>query len=282
MEIIDGKLVASKVKENVKKSVQKLNNNNIKCKLVVVLVGEDFGSLKYVSHKEKACLNVGIESETIKLPNDIEENSLIQIVRELNADVTVNGILVQLPLPKHINVYNIINEIDPIKDVDGFHPINVGKLNIGDKSLESCTPKGVMKLLNYYNIELSGANCVVIGRSNIVGKPMASMLLKEDATVTVCHAKTKDLTLYTRTADIIICAVGKANLIKGDMIKENSILIDVGISRDENNKLSGDIEFDSCKQKAKYISPVPGGVGPMTIAMLLENVVSATKKQNMV
>ncbi|HCC08310.1 MAG TPA: bifunctional methylenetetrahydrofolate dehydrogenase/methenyltetrahydrofolate cyclohydrolase FolD [Clostridiales bacterium] len=277
MILIDGKLLASEIKEKLKVEVSELKQKNIHPKLAVILVGDDFASKKYVNNKKIACEYVGIEQELIELGSDIIEEELIKVIEKLNNDESVHGILVQLPLPKHIDSYKIISIINPNKDVDGFHPENVGKLSIGCEGLISCTPNGIMRLLEKYNIDVWGKNCVVIGKSNIVGKPITMLLLKENATVTVCHIETRDISSITRQADVIIVAAGKLGLITSDMIKPGVVIIDVGINRNEDNEICGDVDFDGCKNKASYLTPVPGGVGPMTIAMLMENCVKVAK-----
>lgn len=275
--IIDGKKISNEIKDELKEEIIRLNKEGIKVKLVVVLVGDNSASEVYVRNKQKACEYVGIESETYNLPESTSQSELLELVNKLNNDKEVSGILVQLPLPKHIDEDFIIKTISPLKDVDGFHPENVGKLSIGQKGYVSCTPSGVIELLKRYNIDIEGQNCVIIGRSNIVGKPMAMLLLRENATVTICHSKTKDLKEFTQKADILIAAIGRAKFITADYVKEDAILIDVGMNRDEEGKLCGDVDFEDVKDKVKAITPVPGGVGPMTIAALLRNVVDSVK-----
>lgn len=273
--IIDGKKVSNEIKEELKEKVTKFKNEGKEITLAVVLVGNDPASKIYVKNKQKACEYVGINSKTYKLAETTSEEELLQLIKELNDNQGINGILVQLPLPSHINEELVINNISPLKDVDGFHPVNVGKLSIGQDGFVSCTPAGIIQLLKRYNIEIEGKNCVVIGRSNIVGKPMAMLLLRENATVTVCHSRTKNLKEITKQGDILVAAIGKANFIDKDHIKEGAVIIDVGMNRDDNNKLCGDVDFDAVKDHVKAITPVPGGVGPMTIAMLLYNCVKS-------
>ncbi len=277
--LIDGKKVSQDVKDELKEKVSKLKKEGIEISLVVILVGSDPASQVYVRNKEIACEYVGINSRTYNLPETTSQKELLELVEELNKDDKVNGILIQLPLPEHIDEDLVIKTISPLKDVDGFHPENVGKLSIGQAGFVSCTPAGIIKLLQYYNIEIEGKNCVVVGRSNIVGKPMAMLLLRENGTVTICHSKTKDMKSITKQADILIAAIGKTKFINKDYLKEGSIVIDVGMNRDENGKLCGDVDFDNVKDHVKAITPVPGGVGPMTIAMLLENCVESVKIQ---
>ncbi len=271
MTLIDGKLVAGKVKEKIKAQIsQDIASGNKAPGLAVILVGENPASQVYVRNKIKDCEETGIRSIPHILPETTSEGELIALIESLNADSSVNGILVQLPLPKGIDERKVIETIDPKKDVDAFHPANVGRITLGLEGFAPCTPAGVMRLLEEYNIEISGKNCVVIGRSNIVGKPMALLLLAKSGTVTVCHSRTQNLADYTKNADILVVAVGKANMVTADMIKENAVVIDVGMNR-VDGKLCGDVDFEGCKEKASYITPVPGGVGPMTRAMLLEN-----------
>ncbi len=275
MIILDGKKLADKIRNELKAEVKMFDHVG----LAVILVGDDDASRLYVSMKKKACEEAGIESFEIKLPSTVTEHELIAEVEKLNINNKVDGILVQLPLPKHINTAKIISVIDPKKDVDGFHHVNIGSLVAGmeDNCFVSCTPLGVIKLLEEYNIDPKGKNSVVVGASNIVGKPMASLLLNRNSTVDICHIYTQDLKSHTINADIIIVAVGKANLITADMIKNDAIVIDVGINKLPNGKIVGDVDFDEVSTKASYITPVPGGVGPMTIAMLLSNTVKSAK-----
>ena len=277
INIIDGKNTAKKIRENLKKEISLLKKQP---KLVVILIGNNSASEIYVKNKEKYANEVGIISEVIKLPNTTTENKVLSIIKKLNKNKKVNGILVQLPLPKQINEFNVINAISPDKDVDGFTIYNKGLLSLDKPNLVPCTPLGIIELLKQYKVKIEGKKAVVIGRSNIVGKPMAQLLLKENATVTICHSKTKNLKDITNTADILISAVGKPNLITKNHIKENAIVIDVAMNRDtKNNRWIGDVKFDEVSKKAKLITPVPGGVGPMTIAMLLQNTLKAYKNQ---
>ncbi len=273
--LIDGKKVSATLKDELKEQVAKLKEEGVTIALAVIHVGEDKASSVYVGNKKKACAYIGIESLSYHLPETVTEKELLDLIQTLNEDKAVNGILVQLPLPKHINEDKVIKAIDPKKDVDGFHPQSVGALSIGQKGFVSCTPAGIIELLKRYDIEISGKECVVIGRSNIVGKPMALLLLRENGTVTVCHSRTKDLREVTKRADILIVAIGKPKFIDDSYVKDGAVVIDVGIHRNENNKLCGDVDFDSVKEKTSYITPVPGGVGPMTIAMLMNNCVQA-------
>lgn len=271
MQIIDGKLVSSYYKENLKALI---SSKRYKITLAVILVGDNPASRVYVRNKTNECREVGIETKDFFLPSDISEDSLLEIIDSLNRDDEVDGILVQLPLPKHINEYNVLNAISPLKDVDGFHPENVGKLVIGKPFVEPCTPKGIIRLLEFYNIPIEGKRAVVLGRSNIVGKPMSLMLLHRNATVSICHSKTQNIQDITKEADILIVAIGKPKFVKANMVKKGAVVIDVGINRVEvggNSKLVGDVDFDEVKEVCSYITPVPGGVGPMTRAMLLEN-----------
>ncbi|MBU0981163.1 bifunctional 5,10-methylene-tetrahydrofolate dehydrogenase/5,10-methylene-tetrahydrofolate cyclohydrolase [Patescibacteria group bacterium] len=281
VQILDGLKVSESVLEQVKKDVVELEVEGIMPKLVVVVVGEDPGSQVYVGHKEKACKNVGILFEKRAFDASISQEDLIKVVEELNEDKSVHGFIVQLPLPKHISVPLINKAIDPRKDVDGFTAYNLGKMFISQEfeDMAPCTPKGIIKILDYYNVDVSGMDAVVVGRSNIVGKPIASMLLNRGATVAVCHSKTKNLTVYTKWADLLVVAAGVPNLINEDMVKEGSVIIDVGMNRLENGKLCGDVNFDTVKDKVAAITPVPGGVGPMTVACLMESVAVAARKQ---
>ncbi len=279
--VIDGKAVSAKMREEIAAEVKEFEEKYGKTpSLTVIIVGEDPASQVYVRNKEKACAQAGIKSEIIRLPEDVTEEELLSKIDALNADAEVNGILVQLPLPKHINEKNIICRIDPKKDVDAFGYENVGRIMSGDYDFLPCTPAGVMELLHRYGISPAGKECVVLGRSNIVGKPMAMLLMHENGTVTVCHSKTADLAAHTRRADILVSAIGKAKFVKADMIKEGAVVIDVGINRGEDGKLCGDVDFEQCFDKVSAITPVPGGVGPMTVTMLLKNTLTAAKKQN--
>ena len=273
--IIDGKRISQEIKDELKDKVEALKAVGKKAALAVVQVGNDPASCVYVNNKKKACAYIGIESLSYELQEETTEEELLELIKRLNEDEKVHGILVQLPLPKHINEDKIIQAISPKKDVDGFHPENVGKLVIGEKGFVSCTPAGVIQLLKRSNIEIAGKNCVVVGRSNIVGKPMALLMLRENATVTIAHSKTQNLKELCKTADILIVAIGKPRFITSEYIKEGAVVIDVGIHRDENNKLCGDVKYEDVVEIASAITPVPGGVGPMTIAMLMNNCVEA-------
>ena len=274
-KIIDGKSISLQVREKIKEETKLLVEKGVTPGLAVVIVGEDSASKVYVRNKIKACEEVGFYSENYALPAETSEDELLALVERLNQEAKIHGILVQLTLPQHLDANKVIAAIDPKKDVDAFHIQNVGKIMLGQYDFLPCTPAGVMKLLEYSGIEVAGKDCVVVGRSNIVGKPQAMLLLHANATVQICHSKTKDLAKKTAAADILIVAIGKAKFITADMIKEGAVVIDVGMDRDENGKLCGDVDFDSCFEKASYITPVPGGVGPMTISMLLQNTLSA-------
>ncbi len=279
-QIIDGKAVSAAVKEEVALENARLKDEHgLKVGLAVVIVGNDPASRVYVNNKKKACETVGFQSFEYALDENTTQEQLLDLVNVLNRDERVNGILVQLPLPSHIDEKAIINAISPEKDVDAFHPVNVGKIMIGEYSFLPCTPAGVMRLIQSTGVDITGKQCVVVGRSNIVGKPQAMLLLQKNGTVTICHSKTKNLKELCLTADILVVAIGRAKFITGDMIKEGAVVIDVGMDRDENGKLCGDVDFESAKEKASYITPVPGGVGPMTIAMLMKNTLTAAKKQ---
>ena len=274
--IIDGNKIAQDIRNEVRQGVLELKaSRGIVPGLAVILVGDDPASQVYVGRKAKACAEVGFLSREYKLPADTEEKKLLKIIKKLNKDELVHGILVQLPLPKHISTENIIAAINPDKDVDGFHPYNVGGLVTGTPLFVPCTPRGIMELISRSGIDLTGKEAVVVGRSNIVGKPMAFLLLAQNATVTMCHSRTKDLPSVTRRADVLIAAIGKPRMIKADMVKEGAVIIDVGVNRLENGKLAGDVDFDEVAPRASYITPVPGGVGPMTIAMLMKNTLDA-------
>lgn len=279
-KIIDGKAISAAIREEIKIEVTSLGKIGIVPGLAVIIVGNDPASEVYVKNKGKACGEVGIYSEIIALPEQTSESELLARIDELNARNDINGILVQLPLPRHISEKAVTERIKSEKDVDAFSDENVGKITVGEPRFLPCTPAGVMEMLCREGIEISGKECVVVGRSNIVGKPMALLLLKENGTVTVCHSKTKDLASHTRRADILVAAIGKPKFITGDMIKQGAVVIDVGINRDENGKLCGDVDFASAEDVASAITPVPGGVGPMTITMLLKNTVTAAKIQN--
>lgn len=279
-EIISGKIVSEQVKNRVKAEAEKLKEQGVNIGLAVVIVGNDPASRVYVNSKKKACEYVGFTSYEYALDENITQQELLDLVEVLNNDKKVNGILVQLPLPKHIDENAIINAISPEKDVDAFHPFNVGKIMIGDFAFLPCTPAGVMELIDSTGVEIAGKSCVVIGRSNIVGKPMAMLLLHRSGTVTICHSKTQNLKEICKNADILVASVGKPNFVTADMVKEGAVVIDVGINRLENGKLCGDVKFDEVSEKAGWITPVPGGVGPMTIAMLMQNTLTAGKLQN--
>ncbi len=277
-KLIDGKTISKQIKDELKEEAAKLKEQGITACLAVIQVGKDPASCVYVNNKKKACAYVGIESRAYELEESVTEQELIRLVEELNADPSVNGILVQLPLPAHIDEERIIQTISPEKDVDGFHPVSVGNLWIGDKGFLSCTPAGVIQLLKRSGISIEGKNCVIIGRSNIVGKPMACLMLRENATVTVAHSRTKNLPEITRQADILIVAVGRMRMVTSEYVKEGAVVIDVGMHRDENGKLCGDVDFKDVEEKVSAITPVPGGVGPMTIAMLMNNCIEAVRK----
>lgn len=270
-KIIDGKQISLDIKNELKEKVAKYKEQGIEITLAVVKVGNDPASAVYVRNKEKACEYVGINSKTLALPEETTEEELLKVVKELNEDKNVNGILVQLPLPKHIDESKVLLTIDSTKDVDGFHPVNVGKMVIGEDTFLPCTPAGIIEMIKRTDIDIEGKECVVIGRSNIVGKPMAMLMLKENATVTIAHSRTKDLKEVTKRADIIVAAIGKAKFVTADYVKEGAVVIDVGMDRDENDKLCGDVDFESVSKVASAITPVPGGVGPMTVTMLLVN-----------
>ena len=278
--IIDGKKLAKKTRENLKIECSNLKEKNIIPKLSVIMVGEDPASKIYVKTKSKACDEIGIEYEEHILNENITQKELIELIHKLNNDDSVNGILLQSPIPRHLDIDEAFREISSEKDVDGFNPINVGKLLLNQDTFVSCTPYGIMKMFEEYNIELEGKNVVIIGRSNIVGKPLMACCLNKHATVTICHSKTKDLKEKTKNADILVAAIGKSNFVTSDMVKDNAVIIDVGINRGTDKKLTGDVDFENVKEKASYITPVPGGVGPMTVAMLMNNVIKATINQN--
>lgn len=279
-KIIDGKVVSQFVKDEVKKEVSALGEKGVSVGLAVVIVGNDPASRTYVNNKKKACEATGIISEEYALPENTTMDELLALIKELNAKKSINGILCQLPLPKHLDEKAVIENIDPIKDVDAFHAVNTGHIMIGDYSFLPCTPAGIMEMLKYYNIEIEGKECVVIGRSNIVGKPMAMLLLQKNGTVTICHSRTKNLKEVTSRADILVAAVGVPYFVTADMVKDGAVVIDVGMDRNKEGKLCGDVDFAEVEKKASYITPVPGGVGPMTIATLMKNTVTAAKLQN--
>ena len=277
--IIDGKKISENLIKELKKEISQINKKGKTPKLSVILIGDYPPSKIYVNNKEKKAKEVGIRSEVIKYPNDIEESKVLEKIKALNNDSNVNGILVQLPLPGHINKEKIINAIDPNKDVDGFHPINVGKLSSGDQSIVPCTPLGCLYLIKSVEKNLEGKHAVILGRSNLNGKPMAQLLLKENCTITILHSKSKNLDVECKRADILVAAVGVSQIVKGNWIKKDAVVIDVGINK-ENGKLLGDVDFEASKNIAKAITPVPGGVGPMTIACLLQNTLKCFKKSN--
>ena len=274
--LIDGKKLAKEIREDLKIKCEELKEKGINPRLAVVMVGDDKASQVYVSNKSKVCNEVGIEFEEHLLDSNIEQKVLIDLIQKLNNDDKVHGILLQSPIPKHLDINEAFKTISPEKDVDGFNPINVGKLCLNQDTFVSCTPYGIMKMFESYDIDLTGKNVTILGRSNIVGKPLIQCCLNKNATVTVCHSKTKELENHTKNADIIIAAIGKPNFVTAEMIKNDAIIIDVGINRGNDGKLTGDVDFDSVKDKASYITPVPGGVGPMTIAMLMNNVIKAS------
>lgn len=278
--IIDGKKVSTQVKEQVRIETEELVKKGIKPGLAVIIVGDDPASRVYVNNKKKACEKVGFLSKEFALPATTTQEELLSLVNELNEDKEINGILCQLPLPKGLDEKAVIEAISPLKDVDAFHASNVGKIMIGDYDFLPCTPAGVMEMLHSYNIPVEGKECVVIGRSNIVGKPMAMLLLHENGTVTITHSRTKNLKEVTKKADILVAAIGKPKFVTADMVKEGAVVIDVGMDRDENGKLCGDVDFENVKEKCSAITPVPGGVGPMTIAVLMKNTLKACKIQN--
>ena len=277
MTIIDGKALAQEIRNDLKLEVQELKEKGINPKLAVIMVGEDKASAVYVRNKSKACNELGIEFEEFIKGNETTQKELIDLIDELNKREDIHGILLQSPIPKNLDIREAFNRIDSKKDVDGFNPINVGKLAIGEDCFISCTPYGVIKMLEAYNIEIEGKRAVVIGRSNIVGKPVAQCLLNKNATVTICHSKTRNIAEVVREADIVIAALGKPKFVTEDMIKDGAVVIDVGINRNSEGKLEGDVDFENVSKKVSYITPVPGGVGPMTIAMLMNNVVKAAK-----
>lgn len=277
-ELIDGKVVSQHIRDEIAQGAEKLKSEKgITPGLAAVLVGDDPASEIYVRNKRKACAAVGIYSEEHKLPAETTEEELLALVDKLNNDPNIHGILVQLPLPGHINEPKVLRAVSPLKDVDGFHPYNVGLLIEGNPRFISCTPHGIIKMLDYYNIDIEGKQAVIVGRSNIVGKPVSMLLLHRHATVTICHSRTKPLDEVTRRADILVAAIGRANFITADMVKEGAVVIDVGINRNDEGKLTGDVDYENIKDKASYITPVPGGVGPMTIAMLLWNTLESAK-----
>ena len=278
--IIDGKALAKKIRANLKIKCDELKQGGIDPKLAVIMVGDNPASKVYVRNKSKACEEVGVEYKEYLLSSTTTQKKLIELIEKLNQDKTINGILLQSPIPANLDINEAFRTISPQKDVDGFNPVNVGKLVLNQDTFVSCTPYGIMKMFEEYNIDLTGKNVVILGRSNIVGKPLMHCCLNKNATVTVCHSKTQNLAQKAKEADILISAIGKAQFVTADMVKENAVVIDVGINRLENGKITGDVDFENVKEKASYITPVPGGVGPMTIAMLMNNVIIATKRQN--
>lgn len=280
MQIIDGKAVSAAVRDRIKNEVADLKKEGKETGLAVIIVGNDPASKVYVNNKKKGCEQVGMNSYEYALPEETTTEELLELINQLNSDNRVDGILCQLPLPRHIDEKTVINSIAPEKDVDAFHPVNTGHIMIGDHSFLPCTPAGIIEMLKFYNIQISGKECVVIGRSNIVGKPMAMLLLQNSGTVTVCHSKTENLAEVTRRADILVAAVGKANFVTSDMVKDGAVVIDVGMNRNAEGKLCGDVDFENVKDKCSFITPVPGGVGPMTITMLLNNTLTASKNHN--
>lgn len=279
MHLLNGKELAQKLQQEMTQEVTELKEKGLQPGLAVILVGEDPASQVYVRNKERAANNIGMYSVVYRLPETTSEADLITKIEELNHDDKVHGILVQLPLPKHINEDLVLDTIDPAKDVDGFHPMNLGNLFAGKPTMIPCTPAGIMELIKLSGIDLAGKNAVIIGRSNIVGKPMAHLLLQANATVTICHSKTKDLPKVAKQADVLVVAIGRANFVTADFVKEGAVVIDVGINRDENNKLTGDVKFDEVAPLTSYITPVPGGVGPMTITMLMRQTIDAAKRK---
>lgn len=279
MKLLNGKVIADQVKNILRDIVSDMKEEGKTFKLCVIQVGDDAASSVYVRNKEKACEYIGIQSEAIKLAETVDAEELVDLIWKLNEDDSVNGILVQLPLPKHLDEQFILSHIDPAKDVDGFHPYNVGNLFLGNDTLVSCTPQGIMGILRYYDIDISGKECVVVGRSNIVGKPMAMLLLEANGTVTVCHSKTKNLKEICKMADILVCAIGKPKFFNEEYVKNGAVVIDVGIHRMDNGKLCGDVDFDAVKDIVSAITPVPNGVGATTVSSLMDNVVQAAMKQ---
>ena len=278
--IIDGKSLAKKIRQELKEECNELKKNNINPKLAVIMVGDDPASKVYVRNKSRACNEIVFDYEEFVLKEETTQEELIKLIKKLNDDNNINGILLQSPIPKHLNINEAFKAITYKKDVDGFTPSSVGKLCIGEDTFISCTPYGVMKMFEEYNIDLTGKDVVILGRSNIVGKPLIQCCLQKNATVTVCHSRTKNLEEHTKRADVVISAIGQSKFVKADMVKDGAVVIDVGINRGEDGKLTGDVDFENVEKKASYITPVPGGVGPMTIAMLMNNVIKATKEQN--
>ena len=278
--IIDGKELAKKIRANLKIECEELKKKNINSKLAVIMVGDDPASKVYVRNKSRACEDVGIEYEEYLLDANITQKELIELIEKLNNDKTINGILLQSPIPSNLDINEAFRTISSEKDVDGFNPVNVGKLVLNQDTFVSCTPYGIMKMFEEYDIDLTGKNVVILGRSNIVGKPLIHCCLNKNATVTSCHSRTQNLAQKAKEADVLISAIGKANFVTADMVKDGAVVIDVGINRLDNGKITGDVDFESVKEKASYITPVPGGVGPTTIAMLMNNVIKATRRQN--
>ena len=278
--IIDGKELAKKIRANLKIECEELKKKNINSRLAVIMVGEDPASKVYVRNKSRACEDVGIKYEEYLLDVNTTQKELVELIEKLNNDKTINGILLQSPIPSSLDINEAFRTISPEKDVDGFNPINVGMLVLNQDTFVSCTPYGIMKMFEEYDIDLTGKNVVILGRSNIVGKPLIHCCLNKNATVTSCHSKTQNIAQKAKEADVLISAIGKANFVTADMVKDGAVVIDVGINRLDNGKITGDVNFESVKEKASYITPVPGGVGPMTIAMLMNNVIKATRRQN--
>ncbi len=279
MELIDGKKVAKKIREKLKTSCEELKKKGINPKLAVIMVGDDKASQIYVKNKSKVCDEIGIEFEEFILDKDIDQKELIKLIEKLNQDDNIHGILLQSPIPEKLDINEAFKTINPEKDVDGFNPVNIGKLCLNQDTFVSCTPYGIMKMFEAYNIDLTGRNITILGRSNIVGKPLIQCCLNKNATVTVCHSKTTNLKEHTKNADVVISAIGKPKFVTEDMIKTGAVVIDVGTNRGEDGKLTGDVDFENVSKKASYITPVPGGVGPMTIAMLMNNVIKATTEK---
>lgn len=279
MEIIDGKELAGTIRTELKQEVENIKKKGVQPKLAVIMVGEDKASAVYVRNKSKACNEVGVEYEEFLLPTEITMDKLLGLIETLNQDTNIDGILLQSPIPKHLDIDEAFRAIDPGKDVDGFHPVNVGKLSLNQDCFVSCTPFGIIKMLETYHVPIEGKHAVIIGRSNIVGKPLIQCLLNKNATVTICHSKTQNLEEVTKQADILIAAIGKPEFVTANMVKEGATVIDVGINRTEDGKLVGDVKFEEVSKQASYITPVPGGVGPMTVAMLMTNVVKAAKNR---
>ena len=275
--ILDGKKLAQEIRQNLKTKCEELKEKGINPKLAVVMVGDNKASQVYVRNKSKVCDEVGIDFEEYLLDATTKQEELIELIEKLNQDNKINGILLQSPIPSHLDINEAFNAIAPEKDVDGFHPVNVGKLCLNQDTFVSCTPYGIMKMIEAYNIDLTGKNVTILGRSNIVGKPLIQCCLNKNATVTICHSKTNDLKTHTQNADVIIAAIGKSKFVTADMVKKGAVVIDVGINRSEDGKLTGDVDFDNVCDKVSYITPVPGGVGPMTIAMLMNNVIKASE-----